>query len=114
MTARIRIRICLAALGLALALAACGSAREAKTHHVDIRLMQYVPAELSVAVGDTVVWTNHDVVPHTVTSVEPSAASFDSGQLAANQQWQMKVTAAGVHPYVCTFHPTMRATVVAR
>lgn len=103
------------ALLLGARLAACGSkAREPQTHQVDIRAMQFVPAQLVVAVGDTVVWTNSDVVPHTVTSSTPSPAVFDSQLMASKQQWQYKVTAAGEHAYVCTFHPTMRAKLTAR
>ena len=100
-------------LALVLLLAACGSnAREPRTHQVEIRGMQFVPAELPVAVGDTVVWTNADVLPHTVTS--SPAGVFDSQQLASQQRWQYTVPTAGEHVYVCTFHPTMRAKLIAR
>lgn len=93
----------------------CGSnAREPRTHQVDIRAMQFVPAELEVAVGDTVVWTNADVLPHTVTSAPASAAVFDSKQLGSQQRWEYKVTAAGEHAYVCTFHPTMLGKLIVR
>ena len=103
------------ALVLGLGLAACGSkAREPQTHHVEIRAMQFVPATLEVGVGDTVVWTNADVVPHTVTSSVPSVAVFDSKSIANKQTWQYTVTKAGEHAYVCTFHPTMKATLTAR
>ena len=95
-------------------LVACSKSREPRTHQVDIRAMQFVPTELEVAVGDTVVWTNSDVVPHTVTSSSPSVATFDSQSIASKQQWRYTVTAAGEHAYVCTFHPTMRATLTAR
>lgn len=117
MTARfgIALGLGLLALGLDLGLFACGSnAREPKLHRIEIRAMQFVPAELTVAVGDTIVWTNVDVVPHTVTSTTPSPAAFDSQLLASRQQWQVQVTAPGDYPYVCTFHPTMRANLTAR
>ena len=29
--------------------------------------MAYAPAEVTVAAGDTIVWVNQDIVPHTVT-----------------------------------------------
>lgn len=99
---------------LAAGLAACSESRAPKTHHVEIRAMQYVPAELTVAVGDTVVWTNIDVVPHTVTSSIPSAATFDSQGIERSRQWQYKITTAGEIAYVCTYHPTMRAKLIAR
>lgn len=105
-----KLQLCIGVIGLVFA--AC-SAKEPRTHHVDIRGMQFVPADLAVTVGDTVVWTNSDIVPHTVTSTDPSPATFDSQQLTSKQTWQYKVTAAGEYSYVCTFHPTMRAKLTA-
>jgi plastocyanin len=101
-------------LVLVASLLACGSKREPKTHQIQIRGMEFVPAKLDVAVGDTVVWTNTDVLPHTVTSSIPSAATFDSRSIESKQTWQLEITNAGEHAYVCTYHPTMRATLVAR
>ncbi len=92
-------------------LVACGSkARAPVTHQVEIRAMQFVPAALTVAVGDTVVWTNRDVVPHTVTAV----GSFDSLMIEGGRQWEHVVTRAGETGYVCTYHPTMQAKLIAR
>lgn len=103
------------AAGLVLAVAACGSrAREPRVHEVAIRAMQFVPADLAVAVGDTVVWTNHDVMPHTVTSAAGAPLAFDSQQLASKARWQLVVTTPGTLRYTCTYHPTMHATVTAR
>ena len=97
-----------------LAIAACGSKREPVTHHVAIKGMQYVPATLEVHVGDTVVWTNEDVLPHTVTSGIPSAATFDSRSIDAKREWSYEVTTEGETAYVCTYHPTMHGTLIAR
>ncbi len=94
-----------------LALAGCGSKHAPTTHHVEIRAMTFEPALVDVAVGDTVVWTNKDIVPHTVTSTEKR---FDSRSIAQNAEWAYVVTAPGELTYVCTFHPTMFGTVVAR
>ena len=96
--------------GVLASLLACGSkAREPVTHQVEIRAMTFVPAELTVGVGDTVVWVNRDVVPHTVTS-----KTFDSQSLATQQVWSLSVSAAGEIPYVCTFHPTMTGKLTVR
>jgi plastocyanin len=72
--------------------------------------MQFVPSDLPVAVGDVVVWTNEDIVPHTATS----PGTFDSQQLSSKQQWRYTVTTAGTISYTCTFHPTMLGTITAR
>ena len=100
-------------LGCAIVLAVAGCSakpRDPVVHQVEIRAMQFVPAELAVAVGDTVVWRNRDVVPHTVTS----AGRFDSQQIEGEQEWRYTVSGAGEIPYVCTYHPMMKATLTAR
>ena len=91
--------------------AACGSdGRAPREHHVAIKAMQFEPASLEVAVGDTIVWTNADLVPHTATS----AGRFDSGLLAPQATWRYTVTSAGDVAYVCTLHPTMAARFTTR
>jgi plastocyanin len=97
-------------LAICVALMGCGSKHQPTTYQVEIRGMQYVPAELSVAVGDTIVWTNRDVLPHTVTSGIPAPATFDSKEIGATKQWTLTVTAAGEYSYACTYHPTMHGT----
>jgi plastocyanin len=99
----------LAAVSLALA-AAC--ARPApRSHTVEIRGFAYSPATVEVAVGDTVVWINRDVVPHTVTKDD---RGWDSGSLGAAQAWRLVIASRGSQPYYCTFHPSMRGMLVVR
>jgi plastocyanin len=94
-----------------LAVMACGSkAREPQTHRIAIRAMQFEPASLDVARGDVVVWTNEDIVPHTVTA----AGVFDSQSLTNKQEWRYTTANAGEYAYGCTFHPTMKATLTVR
>jgi plastocyanin len=97
----------LAAVGLAAAGALPGPAAAA-THTVKIEGMQYAPATLTVRRGDTVVWENRDVVPHTATA----KGTFDSGNIATGKRWSGAMKKVGRHDYVCTFHPGMKATVV--
>jgi plastocyanin len=80
---------------------------EARTHTIVIDSMRFEPAELTVRAGDTVVWLNKDMFPHTATS---KAGGFDSQVIAAGQSWSYKPAAAGAFAYTCTFHPTMNAT----
>jgi plastocyanin len=98
------------AAGLALALlAACGAAA-AETHVVTIEDMKFQPATLTVQHGDTVVWKNQDITPHTVTA----AGKFDSRNIAGGQSWTWKAEHTGRFDYVCTYHLGMKATVVVR
>lgn len=85
---------------------------EPRTHHVAIRDMQFVPADVSVSVGDTIIWTNEDIVPHTVTSAARSG--FDSAAIESKRQWRHVVAVTGDYSYVCSFHPTMHGTITAR
>jgi plastocyanin len=102
------------ALVVCLALLGCGSKHVPTTYQVEIRGMKFVPAELAVAVGDTIVWTNHDVLPHTVTSAIPAPAAFDSKEIGATKQWTLTVTAPGEYSYACTYHPTMTGKLQVR
>ena len=71
--------------------------------------MQFEPASLQVHVGDKIVWTNKDLVPHTATA----AGLFDSGPVNPGASWSYTVTTAGSVDYVCTLHPTMKAQLFA-
>src|SRR5215207_8126376 len=101
-----------AAAFASLASAAAGCARSTpRAHTVDIRGFVFSPAEVTVAVGDTVVWSNADFVPHTATARD---AGWDSRAIGANAAWRLVVRTAGRHDYYCVFHPTMKATIVVR
>jgi plastocyanin len=94
--------------GVALLLGGIAVAAFAARHTVVIEGMQFVPATLTVKRGDTVVWVNKDLVPHTATS----AGSFDSRTIAANASWSHAARKAGRFDYLCTLHPMMKATLV--
>jgi plastocyanin len=98
-------------LALVAATAACSSGdRTAAVHRVTIEGMAFVPAELHARAGDTVVWTNRDVVPHTVTA----AGRFDSGVIAGGGEWRLVVEESGTFDYLCSLHPPMKATLTVR
>ena len=81
------------------------------TQTVHIRAFQFMPAADTVQAGDTVVWTNDDIVPHTATAL---AKEFDSGTIDVGGSWRHTTTAVGAYEYECTLHPTMRGTLVVR
>jgi plastocyanin len=78
---------------------------------VEIRGFAYLPATLQVAVGDTIVWINRDVVPHTATR---DGQGWDSGSIGAEQPWSLVAASGGSQPYYCAFHPTMRGVLAVR
>jgi len=65
------------------------------------------PRELRVAVGDTVVWVNGDIVRH--NAVHP--ALFDSGELRSGERFAWVPADTGMIRYQCTIHSRMRGSI---
>jgi len=78
-----------------------------KIHHVAIKGFKFDPEKLEVEAGDTVVWTNEDIVPHIVTSDKFKSKSLDKGE-----SWLLKTKQKGDFPYICKFHPSMKAELI--
>jgi plastocyanin len=87
---------------------AAATAPRPVTHTVTIEGMQFRPQALSVALGDTVVWVNKDLVAHTATS--DTAGVFDSKLIAPDKSWRVTIRTKGDLSYTCTYHPTMKGT----
>jgi plastocyanin len=94
--------------GVLLALAACGAPRPV-THRVEIETFRFAPDTLRVEMGDTVVWTNHDLVPHTAT-----AEAWDSGPIARDGTGRWVAARKGAQSYICAYHPTMHGVVIVQ
>lgn len=82
----------------------------AETHTIRMENMQFVPAVVTVQRGDTLVWQNADLVPHTATAT----GRFDSGAIAAGKSWSQPAPAAGSYDVICTYHPGMKAKLVVK
>lgn len=81
--------------------------QKARVHHVTMQGMVFVPAQLTVRRGDTVVWDNKDLVPHTATAGPGAAAAFDSGVVPADASFKWVAGKRGAYPYLCKLHPGM-------
>jgi plastocyanin len=75
-----------------------------QTVAVRIANRAFAPTSLSIAVGDTVVWTNNDKEAHTVTERN---LSFDSGSFGVGATFRRTFTAPGTYSYFCDIHPSM-------
>jgi plastocyanin len=82
------------------------AARKPVTHTVTVDAARFSPAELTVKVGDSIVWVNKDIVAHTATTVKPA---FDSEMIEPGKSWRHTVKRKGEFPYICSFHPLMKA-----
>ena len=81
-----------------------------QTHAVVIDGMKFLPNVIVVLPGDTVEFTNADVVPHTVT--ERGSRLFDSGMIAQKGTWKITTSQPGTVRYQCAYHPDMVGTIV--
>jgi plastocyanin len=77
------------------------------THQVTIEAVRFDPQELTVKVGDTIIWTNRDPFPHTATA---AGKQFNSREIAAGRSWKFTARKKGVFAYACLLHPTMLGT----
>lgn len=78
----------------------------ADTVEVRIEKMKFVPAEIRVKAGDTVVWKSYEKRGyHTVWFKDEGLA--ESPQMFLDESWQRKFEKPGEHPYICGPHPEM-------
>lgn len=74
----------------------------------------FSPDPLYVRVGDTVTWTNHDMLLHTVTAGHPSdeTREFESPYLAPLQSFSHTFTTSGTFQYFDQLRPFLTGTVI--
>jgi plastocyanin len=83
------------------------SSATAKTVRLEIAKLAFVPAGISVQVGDTVEWTSSDFVAHTATARDKA---WDVS-IPAKGTGSVVLKSAGTIEYYCRFHPNMKGTI---
>lgn len=78
---------------------------------LDIAGFAYCPANVTLAAGVEVQWTNADLAPHTVT-YDGREGPVDSGSMVQGQTWSTRFDQPGTYRYYCRFHPGMTGTIV--
>ena len=101
----------LVAVCAALVQSGCVPERRPARHVVEITNFLFAPDTLRVAVGDTIVWVNRDMVPHTATARD---GGWDSGSMVAHARWTHVVDRGGEVAYVCAIHPSMMGLIDVR
>jgi plastocyanin len=95
------------AAALSLCLGGASAFAEDAPVNVTIDNFTFKPAELTVKVGTTVTFTNHDDIPHTVVS----AGKFRSKTMDTDGTFTFTFTSAGEYKYFCSLHPHMTGTI---
>ncbi len=78
---------------------------------VKIDNFSFGPQTVTVPVGATVIWINHDDIPHTVVSTD---GLFKSKVRDTDETFSYTFTKAGTYPYFCSVHPKMTGKVVVQ
>jgi plastocyanin len=97
---------------LAAALLIAGAASVAAADEdVEIVGFAFSPQEVTVAVGDSVTWTNDDAAAHTASADD---GAWNTSSIATGASGSITFSTAGTFPYHCDIHPTMTGTVVVQ
>ncbi len=75
----------------------------------------FIPADVTISVGETVTWSNDDTAAHTVTSgiaSEGPDGIFDSSLFMAGTTFEHTFDEAGEFDYFCMVHPWMTGKVL--
>jgi len=70
----------------------------------------FSPKTVTVPVGATVMWTNHDNVSHVVTSADSQFKK--SPILKTGQRFSNTFSDAGTYAYFCSIHPAMTGKII--
>ncbi len=81
------------------------------TNVITIDNFTFTPKELTVAVGTTVKWVNHDDIPHTIVEKK---TSFRSKALDTDDSYSFTFTSAGTFDYFCGLHPHMVGQIIVK
>ena len=96
---------------LALGAVAAQDATKKDANEITIDNFTFTPKELTIAVGTTVKWVNHDDIPHTVVEKK---TTFRSKALDTDDSYSFTFTSAGTFDYFCGLHPHMVGQVIVK
>jgi plastocyanin len=78
---------------------------------VVIQGFQFKPAVIHAAVGDTIVWDNRDIVPHTADAAN---RVWMSGNIPAKAKAVTVMQKKGEYEFICLYHSNMKGKLVVR
>jgi plastocyanin len=80
-------------------------------NEITIDNFTFSPKDLTIAVGTTVKWVNHDDIPHTVVEKK---TTFRSKALDTDDSYSFTFASAGEFDYFCGLHPHMVGKVIVK
>lgn len=104
-----RMRLTIVAMAALLLVSGSAARAQDAGARIEIRAHGFGVPELTVPIGTTVTWINHDDDAHTVTS---TTNTFRSPGLDTDDTYSYTFTKPGTYEYFCTLHPLMTGKVV--
>jgi len=91
--------------------AAVVAASPVRAENIEVKIDNFTfnPQQITVKAGDTVIWVNHDDIPHTVTS---KTMAFRSKAMDTDDKFSFTFATPGKFDYFCSLHPHMTGTIV--
>ena len=74
---------------------------------VEITNFKFNPAIIEVKSGDSVVFVNRDIVPHTATADDKR---WDTGLIAKDESKTIEIVSDMTLTFFCLYHPNMKAS----
>jgi plastocyanin len=96
-------------IGALLAFGAVAAQEDANV--VTIDNFSFTAPELTVAVGTTVKWVNHDDIPHNIVNKDKV---FRSKPLDTDDSYSYTFASAGTFDYFCGLHPKMVGKIIVK
>jgi plastocyanin len=82
-----------------------------KRHRVVMQNFQFKPTIVHGSVGDTIVWENRDIVPHTADANDKTWAS---GHIGGHAQRITVIKRKGEQAFTCLYHSNMKGKLVVK
>lgn len=80
------------------------------THKILILNNNFSPSIKTIKKGDTVIWTNNDNLPHSITS--DTGTELGSGVLIKNESYSHKFQFDGTYNYHCNFNESIKGKII--
>lgn len=75
---------------------------------VEIKNFVFAPSHVDIRAGDSVIWVNTDIAPHTATHVD---GAWDTETLEKDETGMITFNESGEYLYFCAYHTHMTGLV---
>jgi plastocyanin len=98
-------------VGAMVAFATVAAEETKDANVVTIDNFSFSPGDLTVAVGTTVKFVNHDDIPHNIVNKDKV---FRSKPLDTDDSYSYTFASAGTFDYFCGLHPKMQGKIIVK